>query len=383
MFSTPKDFCQRELKEFIGHKDEVNCVSYSPDFQLMVTGSDDQRVRAFSVKTKQCIVRLKGHEGAIKSVAVSECSKYIASGSFDKTARIWKTANGECIHVLKGHAKSVESVAFSPGAIYCCTGSWDRTAKLWCIQTGKCLKTFRGHGSLVQSVGFSQDCHLLASGSWDFTVRVWNLDHKAYQKIRSDLMAAQHKVDSAQTDLNSDPQGRSVSSFQSNFENEYVLEQEEKNVLSDHEMLIEVHDIVKVLLGHSGNVHAISFSRIGMLASGSWDRTIRLWNPRKGNCLRILEGHIGWVQAVSFSPDSTFVASAADDDFVKVWDILTGVCVNTLEGNTDLAQFCAFTPDGLLIASGAAVSTSQKLPKKREGEDAKTMEGKILDILNQ
>ena len=68
-----------------------------------------------------------------------------------------------------------------------------------------------------------------------------------------------------------------------------------------------------------------------MQATGSWDKTIRIWNPKTGKCIHVCEGHFGWVQAIAFSPDGTYLASACDDQTVRIWDVVDGSCCRILE----------------------------------------------------
>ena len=56
-----------------------------------------------------------------------------------------------------------------------------------------------------------------------------------------------------------------------------------------------------------------------MVASGSFDRTVRLWDVETGACVRTLEGHDHIVNSVSFSPDGRMVASCSFDRTVRLW----------------------------------------------------------------
>jgi WD40 repeat protein len=83
-------------------------------------------------------------------------------------------------------------------------------------------------------------------------------------------------------------------------------------------------------------VSSVAFSADGQrLASGSYDKTVKVWDTATGACIQTLEGHGESVYSVAFSADSQRLASGSRDKTVKVWDAATGACVQTLEFEFD------------------------------------------------
>jgi WD40 repeat protein len=108
-------------------------------------------------------------------VTFSPNGQLLASGSDDTTARVWETVSWNRVRVLEGHTDYVRSVAFSPNGQLLVSGSRDSTLRFWDAANGECLYIFKGHVYSFNSVVFSPCGKQLASEEDDWTVRVWDM----------------------------------------------------------------------------------------------------------------------------------------------------------------------------------------------------------------
>jgi WD40 repeat protein len=114
------------------------------------------------------------------------------------------------------------------------------------------------------------------------------------------------------------------------------------------------------LQGHHEKVVSVAFSGSSqqqqLLASGSLDWTVRLWDTHTRECVAVLEGHTWTVLSVAFSPDGRLLASASYDGTVQLWDVVERRATSPIDvlQHTDWVWSVSFSPDGRQLASGSS-----------------------------
>ena len=133
-------------------------------------------------------------------------------------------------------------------------------------------------------------------------------------------------------------------------------------------------ELLRELQGHTGQVYSVAFSLdSNKIVSGSWDQSVRVWDTKTGEQLRKLQGHTARVKSVAFSPDGNQIVSGSDDQSVRVWDARTGEQLRELLGHF-WVESVAFSPDGNEIIS-SSWDQSVQVWNANTGEQLRKLQG--------
>jgi len=112
------------------------------------------------------------------------------------------------------------------------------------------------------------------------------------------------------------------------------------------------------------------------VATGSRDKSIRLWDAQTGQCLRTFIGHDNWIRALVFHPTGKYLLSASDDKTIKIWDLATGRCTKTVDAHGHFVTCMAW---GRALMGGAGPAETNGDGAKLNGE--KKAEPRRINVL--
>ncbi|KIJ66198.1 hypothetical protein HYDPIDRAFT_166510 [Hydnomerulius pinastri MD-312] len=365
------------LRQLVGFNDEiVDAIFLSPqppspdtpnasvsrDTHLALA-TNSSLIRVYSASSLDAHL-LSGHSEIVLSLDQGVGGRLLASGSKDKSARIWAPSQTDdssirwgCVALCEGHAESVGSVALSrtysdtdshPRFMF--TGSQDRTIKMWDLSEvpltfnggeplhGHSLTTHKAHEKDINCLDVAPNDLLLASGSQDRTVKVYEISYRPGSGGKSP------------------------------------------------------HGEIKLLgtcKGHKRGVWNVRFGRTErVLATGSGDKTVKLWSLEDFTCVKTFEGHTNSVLRVDFINYGTQLVSTGSDGLVKLWNVREEECVATLDNHEDKVWALAISADERTIVSGAAdsvVTFWQDCTEEAEQEKEAKRADKVLreqDFMN-
>ncbi|OAA68647.1 WD repeat protein [Niveomyces insectorum RCEF 264] len=272
------------------------------------------------------VFAMRGHEGPVSQVRISPDGRWIASASADATARIWDAATGAHITTLVGHVAGLSCLAWSPDSNTLATGSDDKSIRLWDRVTGE-----PAHALVHMSSP--------ADGETD-----GNANANADENANGGMAALDFELQEGEN-------RRGTAAATARYARRL---RDGVNGANAHGGGSGGARGTRLpLLGHHNYVYCLAFSPKGnILASGSYDEAVFLWDVRAGRLMRSLPAHSDPVSGIDFCCDGTLVVSCSTDGLIRIWDTGTGQCLRTLllldEDNPAVTNVC-FSPNGRYV----------------------------------
>ncbi|NXU03048.1 TBL1R protein, partial [Buphagus erythrorhynchus] len=277
--------CIREGGQDVPSNKDVTSLDWNSEGTLLATGSYDGFARIWT-KDGNLASTLGQHKGPIFALKWNKKGNFILSAGVDKTTIIWDAHTGEAKQQFPFHSAPALDVDWQSNNTFA-SCSTDMCIHVCKLGQDRPIKTFQGHTNEVNAIKWDPTGNLLASCSDDMTLKIWSM-----------------KQDSC------------------------------------------VHD----LQAHNKEIYTIKWSPTGpgtnnpnanlMLASASFDSTVRLWDVDRGICIHTLTKHQEPVYSVAFSPDGRYLASGSFDKCVHIWNTQTGALVHSYRGTGGIFEVC-------------------------------------------
>ncbi|KAF9678555.1 hypothetical protein SADUNF_Sadunf07G0046900 [Salix dunnii] len=280
---------------------DVTTLDWNGEGTLLATGSYDGQARIWSTDG-DLKTTLSKHKGPIFTLKWNKKGDYLLTGSCDKTAIVWDVRAEEWKQQFEFHTGPTLDVDWRNNVSFA-TSSTDNMIYVCKVGETRPIKTFAGHQGEVNCVKWDPTGSWLASCSDDISAKIWSMKQDKY-----------------------------------------------------------VHDLRE----HSKEIYTIRWSPTGpgtnnpnqqlVLASASFDSTVKLWDVEFGKLLCSLDGHREPVYSVAFSPNGEYLASGSLDRCINIWSLREGKIVKTYAGNGGIFEVC-WNKEGDKIAACFANNT--------------------------
>lgn len=289
-----------------------------------------------------CTAALHAHAANVLAIDVATAGDacFAVSASRDKSAYVWRrglSGRWSCLAVAEGHTDAVAAVALSrhntSGGFFMVTAAVDRTLKVWSLDA-------------VRKAADERDKKHAENDPKDGTVEVMARGCDIVDVTQSidvpQVLTANWTILSHEKDVNAvavSPDGSVIATGSQ--DRSLKLWVAESGVL------------LHACTGHKRGIWSVVFSPVDrIVASASGDASVKVWSVQNGNCLRTLQGHMAAVLRVGFLSRGTQITSCGADGLVKVWSTRTGECDVTMDGHEDRVWGLDVLGDGDELVSG-------------------------------
>lgn len=329
------------VKTLRGHESEVFICAWAPNSDLLASGSGDSTARIWNLQSgspeagQHMVLRHTRREGVsealtnkdVTSLDWNSSGTQLATGSYDGYARIWSTT-GNLVSDLRGHTGPIFALKWNRNGKYILSAGVDKTTIIWDAANAEIKQQFNFHEAPALDVDWKSD-DTFASCSTDKIIHVCQIGRQSPIKTFS---GHENEVNA----IKWDPSGQLLASCS------------DDKTLKVWSLNAESH--IHNLRAHQSEIYTIKWSPAGagstnpnaplLLASASFDSTVRLWEVERGTCLHSLTKHDEPVYSVSFSPDGKLIASGSFDRWIHIWSTTSGELVHSYRGSGGIFEIC-------------------------------------------
>lgn len=300
---------------------QVVCAAFHAGTSRLVVGFSSGLFSLWDLPDFQAVHTLSISQEKITSVAINHTGEWLAFGA-QKLGQllVWEWASESYILKQQGHFYDMNTVAFAQDGQMAVTGGDDGKVKLWNTTSGFCTVTFSDHTAPVSCVEFAKQGQVLFSASLDGTVRAYDLVR--YRNFRT--FTSPNPVQFVS--LAVDPSGEVVCAGSSDIFETYMWS-------------VQTGKLLEILAGHEGPVTALAFDPAGsgLLASTSWDRSVRLWEVfKRSGATEAMQLNAEGL-ALAFRPDGHEVCAATLDGQLTFFDAQSGASKGVLDCRRDIS----------------------------------------------
>ncbi|KAI9081565.1 hypothetical protein K1719_036451 [Acacia pycnantha] len=298
----------------------LTACDYHRELDMVVVGFSNGVFGLYQMPDFVCIHLLSISREKITSAVFNELGNWLTFGCAKLgQLLVWEWRSESYILKQQGHYFDVNCLAYSPDSQLLATGADDNKVKVWNVSSGFSFVTFSEHTNAVTALHFMASNHCLLSASLDGTVRAWDLIR--YRNFKTFVTPSARQFVS----LSADQSGEVICAGTVDSFEIFVWSMRTRRLLD-------------VLSGHEGPVHGLMFSPTNaVLASSSWDKTVRLWDVFNGKGAVETFPHTHDVLTVVYRPDGRQLACSTMDGQIHFWDPIDGVLMFTIEGRRDIA----------------------------------------------
>ncbi|CAG4983552.1 unnamed protein product [Colias eurytheme] len=304
-------------------KVKLTAAQYHKATKILVTGFSNGIFFLHEMPDVNLIHTLNISEHRISSVAMSTQGDWIAFGCPNiGQLLVWEWQSEQYVLKQQGHSLDMTCVTYSPDGLHLVTGGHDGKIKVWNTTSGFCFVTFSEHKSTVTDIVFSANKKFFVSSSLDGTVRCYDLTR--YRNFRTFTSPSLVQFSCVAIDSSSE-----------------LVAAGGQDVFEIFIWSVKFGKLLEVLGGHEAPVSSLAFSpnlSSSKLASGSWDKTVKLWNSIESSSECETVRMTSDVLQVTFRPDGEEIAVSTLDGCITFFNVTTCDQTGSIEGRNDLGS---------------------------------------------